>query len=53
MLSMDSMVENGAAPDERFPQMMTLSIKPSPHTIDGYSVAVYEDTVQVCRSYGA
>ena len=39
------MVENGAAPDERFPQMMTLSMKPSPHTIEGYSVAVYEDVL--------
>jgi len=38
---MASIVENGTAPDERFPQMKKLRKNPIVNTIPGYNVAVY------------
>jgi len=38
---MASIVENGTAPDERFPQMKKFRKNPILNTIAGYNVAVY------------
>jgi hypothetical protein len=40
MTSMASIVENGTAPDERFPQMKKFRKNPILNTIAGYNVAV-------------
>ena len=42
-----NIVENGTAPDERFPQMKKLRIRETPQTMDGYSVAVCEQSHSV------
>ena len=39
--SIESIVVNGTAPDERFPHMKKLRKKPILNTIPGYNVAVY------------
>lgn len=38
---MATIVENGTAPDECFPQIKKFKIKPILNTIAGYNVAVY------------
>ncbi len=42
MTRMATIVENGTAPDERFPQMKKFRKNPTPKTTAGYNVAVYK-----------
>ena len=40
---MANIVEKGTAPDERLPQMKKFKKKPTPKTMPGYNVAVYNE----------
>ena len=42
MTKIANIVENGTAPDERFPQMKKFKKNPTPKTIAGYNVAVWK-----------
>lgn len=43
MTKMANIVEKGTAPEERLPQMKKFKKKPTPKTIAGYNVAVWND----------